>query len=102
MYDGIIAKKWKCAEVMLLQASEFLDNPNLYKFESKSLESYQTDLRESDILESMIILELLGIKYASKSGFWRRLKKVATQIDNLEKVNKYEKIFQSALAKKIV
>ncbi len=100
MFDGRIAKKWKCAEIMLFQASEFLEDPSLFKFESSSLESYQTNLREIEILESMINLELLGNQHAFKSGFWRRLKKVATQIDNLEKVNEYEENFQSALAKK--
>ena len=96
MFDGRIAKKWKCAEIMLFQVSEFLENPTLFQFKSMSLDSYKVDLRESEIIESMINLEDIALQNSCKSGFWKRLKKAAIQIEDSEKINEYENYFKVA------
>jgi hypothetical protein len=101
MHNERLAKKWKCAEIMLFQASEFLDEPSLFSFEQIELEQYQFDLRERDIFEAMESLATLGALHNCKSGFWRCIKKVAIQIDAVNKADEYEKTFNIAVSKNV-
>ena len=47
--------------------------------------------------------ELAGIAqaYGCKSGFWRRLKKVAVQMDLPDKSAEYERLFHEALDRSV-
>jgi hypothetical protein len=49
----------------------------------------------------MVELESIPIKHGAKPRFWRRLKKVASNMGNEEKKEEYEQAFHLALAKKV-
>jgi hypothetical protein len=101
MHNERLAKKWKCAEVMLFQAAEFLDEPSLFSFEQIELEQYKFNLREREIFEAMELLATIGILHKCKSGFWKRIQKVAVQIDAVNKADEYEKAFHIAVSKNV-
>ena len=97
MYDERTAKKWKAAEVMLFQASEFLFNPNKFKLVSKSLNDYRENIRSDELEVAMLQLEKIARASGAKSVFWRRIKKVADQMDLHDKSEEYELAFHDAL-----
>ncbi|MDF5308373.1 hypothetical protein P3633_08970 [Vibrio parahaemolyticus] len=101
MHSDRIAKKWKSAEIMLFQAADFLDDPSLFVFEKIDLESYLLDSREVDIFNAMESLAMLGTSNSHKPSFWKRLKKVAIQINAIEQANKYEELFQTTFEKNV-
>jgi len=101
VFDDRLAKKWKCAEVMLFQAAEFIQAPNLFTFTAKDLKEYNLDLREIEISEAMNELAIIGEQSFTKPAFWRRLKKVAVQIDNSDKADLFEIKFHQALLKNV-
>ena len=98
MYDEKTAKKWWAAEAMLVQASDFLITPDKFVLERKSIKHYEKDLRKDELKASMLQLEDIAKKHGAESGFWRRIKKAATQMDLHEKVDEYESAFHEALA----
>lgn len=85
---------------MLLQAANFLDDPDLFYLDVQDLADYRFNSRENELRESMLKLESLALANGAKSGFWRRIKKVAEQLKNAEKADEYEKRFHEALSKK--
>ena len=98
MQKNKIPKYWKVAEIQLIQAAEFLNDPSLFSINEYSIDDYAENTRESDLLNSMLQLERIAKEHGCKTGFWRRLKKVATQLELTEKINNYEREFQNALS----
>jgi hypothetical protein len=98
VHDARLAKKWKSAEVMLFQAAQFLDDPSIFSFAAIELEQYRFDLRKLEITNAMNELALLGEHFSTKPSFWRRIEKVAKQIDATDKAKEFEHKFHKALA----
>ena len=94
-----LPKYWKVAETQIKQASEFLDNPNLFSCKEYTLESYAKVNRKTELTSLMLELEKVAKNNGCKTGFWRRIKKVATQLELPEKVEEYEREFHSSLSK---
>ena len=76
------------------------NDPTLFSFEEQSVESYETNTRASELEEAMLNLENIAKKNGCKSGFWRRIQKVAVQLKLNEKAEEYEREFHSALSNK--
>lgn len=98
MIDAKLAKKWKSAEIMLRQASEFLHEPTRFSLTASELEDYKQYLRVNELGLAMEELESIALEFGAKSGFWRRLKKAAIQMDLVEKSEEYEVQFHKALS----
>ena len=96
-------KYWKVDEIQIKQASEFLNDPNLFSSKEYSLESYTQNMPKTELTSLMLELELeleeIAKKHGCKTGFWRRIKKVATQLELPEKIEEYEREFHSSLSK---
>ena len=84
---------------MLRHATEFLHNSALYTTTQHSDENDDLQELASVLFEEMLILESLAFKFGCKSGFWRRLQKVAAQLDAQVKIEEYEENFHEALRK---
>ncbi len=95
------AKSWKTAEVQINQASEFLNKPKLYSLQEFPVESYENNTREKELIKAMLELENIAKNNGCKSGFWRRIKKVAVQLKLEKKIEEYESEFHTALSKNI-
>ena len=102
MVDPKLVKKWKAIEVMLVQAAEFLLEPNRFKLEQKELKDYQEYLRANELQLAMEELEAIAYRYGARSGFWRRLQKAAINMNLQDKVEEYEQAFHEALSNKNV
>lgn len=101
MEDDRAAKKWKVMEVMLIQAAELLHQSKEFKLLEQSREEYRYNTRENELREAMIELENIARRSGAKSGFWRRIKKAAMLIEDADKINEYEELFNTVLAKKV-
>ncbi|MDO6526756.1 hypothetical protein Q4519_13780 [Motilimonas sp. 1_MG-2023] len=101
MFEHRLAKKWKVIEVQLTQAAEFLHEPERFGLEEKDLAEYREYLRVNELGLAMEVLEDIAYEHGAKSGFWRRLKKVAETMELQDKVEEYEKAFHNALAKNV-
>ena len=99
MYEARLVKKWKVIEVQLNQAAQFLNQPEICSLSDQEFADYRFDLREEELTEAMGKLEEIARVHGAKSGFWKRIKKVAESIGNQEKVSEYEEQFHAALAK---
>lgn len=98
MNDAFTTKHWKVAETMLFQASEFLHDPKQFSLEEQEFADYRFNSRSNELIEAMYQLETIALNQGAKSGFWRRLKKVAEHLEFTEKVNQYETRFHEALS----
>ena len=99
MTDPRLVKKWKVVEIMLVQASEWLFEPNNFKLGQKSMAEYEKYLRANELELAMLELEAIAYKHGAKSGFWRRLQKAAITMELQYKVDEYESAFHDALSK---
>ena len=95
--DPKIVKNSRVVEVMLIQASQFLCDPSQYQLAKWTKEQYEADLRLVELTESMLELEAIAMTHGAKSAFWRRLKKVAIQLELDDKIEEYETRFHKAL-----
>ena len=84
---------------MLCQAAEFLYYPHLFELQEWTKEQYEQDLRLRELTDSMLKLESVALTSGAKTGFWRRLKKAAVQLDLSDKAEEYEQQFHKALSK---
>lgn len=84
---------------MLVQASELLFEPKIFKLEQKSIAEYQKYLRANELELAMLELEAIAYEHGAKSGFWRRLQKAAMTMELQYKVEEYESAFHDALSK---
>src|SRR5262245_49183862 len=80
------ANRSKIIEVQLHQAGELLLQPKRFKLKCRTLENYERDLRLENLEAAMNKLEALASEYGARSGFWRRLKKVAQTLGRDAKV----------------
>ncbi len=101
MNDPRTTKQWKAIEVQIQQASDFLNNPKLFKLNEYPLESYIINTREKELKQAMLELENIAKENGCKSGFWRRLQKAAINMGEKSKVEEYENEFHSALSKNV-
>ena len=92
-----IPKNWKIIEIQISQASEFLNDPSLFIVKEFSIESYAQNTRETELTALMLKLEEVAKKHGCKTGFWRRIKKVAIQLELPEKIKEYEREFHASL-----
>lgn len=97
MNDARTTKYWKVTETMLLQASEFLNNPVVFKLKEQEFAEYRFNSRERELREAMRELEKMAKSIGAKSGFWRRIKKVAEHLGDTERANEYEEKFHKAI-----
>ncbi len=100
MNDPRLTKHWKVVEVMLNQASEFLHEPERFSIKEQELEYYADYINNSEFELAMDELAAIAKAFGCKSGFWRRLKKVADQMELYTKSAEYEKEFHLALKAK--
>lgn len=101
MNSDRLAKHWKIVEVQLNQAAEFLTEPCRFSVKKMELEDYSGFVDSNEF--ELAMEELAGVAQAHgcKSGFWRRLKKVAVQMDLPEKAAEYERLFHEALDRNV-
>ena len=97
------SQEMKCwsATVQLELAAEFLKKPDTYKWVWRPIRT--KDLKRAEILlwVTMVRLETLGRVNGAKTGFWRRIRKVAETLGDGEKVCQYEHEFHCSLKKNI-
>jgi len=101
MNDPRLVKKWKAIEIQLIQAAEFLLEPDNFKLEQKELKEYQEYLRVNEFELAMDELAAIAKEHGAKSGFWRRLQKAASNMELRGKVEEYEQEFHEALSKNV-
>ncbi|MEO1582704.1 MAG: hypothetical protein AAFR91_12775 [Pseudomonadota bacterium] len=101
MNDARLTKHWKTIEVQLSQAAEFLDEPDRFSMLEKELGEYRDYVDHNEFELAMDELAGIAHEFGCKTGFWRRLKKVAIQMDLDEKAEQYEKLFHDALARNV-
>lgn len=75
-----------------------MNDPSLLIVEEYSLDSYAENTRITELTALMIKLEEVAKKHGCKTGFWRRIKKVATQLELPEKIKEYEREFHHSLS----
>ncbi len=97
MNDPILTKQWEVVEIQLRQASELLNAPRLFKLKEKPFKEYQHYKDNGELESAMEKLEQLAKEKGCKTGFWRRLKKAAIQMNLESKADEYELQFQKAL-----
>jgi len=95
-----IKKHWKVVEVQLNQAAQFLHEPDRFTLVERALEDYRDYVNHNEFELAMDELAGIAQEFGCKSGFWRRLKKVAVQMGLKESAEKYEELFHEALARK--
>jgi hypothetical protein len=86
-------------EVQLGQAAQFLFEPDRFSMAEKDLEEYRSYIDQNEFELAMDELSGIAQEFGCKSGFWRRLKKAAIQMNLNEKAEQYEKLFHEALAR---
>ena len=101
MNNSNLAKKWKSAEIMLSQAAEFLLEPTRFTLAARELEDYEQYIAANELGLAMEELEHIALEFGAKSGFWRRLKKAAIQMELADKSEEYEMRFHQALSNNI-
>ena len=95
--DHAVVKNSLVIEAMLFQAAGFLDDSELFELDNWTKEQYEKDQRIAELTTSMLSLESIALAHGAKSGFWRRLKKVANQLERTDKAEEYERKFHEAL-----
>ena len=93
------AKHWKIIEVQLNQAAQFLTEPDRFRLEERELSQYHDYVDNNEFELAMDELAEIAREFGGKSGFWRRLKKPAMQMNLPDKAAQYEALFQKALAR---
>ena len=91
-------KYWKIVEAQLRQAREFLHSPEEVVIPDRGLDAYEEYVDNGEFASAMEALATSARQSGCKSGFWRRLKKVATQLGLHESADQYERCFHEALA----
>ena len=99
MNDTKEVKRLWVAQAQLRQAADFLSEPSKFKLPENSIMEIKYNLRRPHLEKFMIELEMLALEIGCKSGFWRRLKKVAETLDAQTKMGQYEAEFHRALAR---
>ncbi|WP_455201321.1 hypothetical protein [Kaarinaea lacus] len=98
MNDPLETRKSWFVECQLSNAAQFLSEPSKYNPPKYGIGEYKFNLRRYELEKSMIELEMLALKIGCKSGFWRRLQRVAEDLDTQAKAGQYEREFHKALA----
>lgn len=83
-------KSSKIAEVQLRQAAELLREPRAFRLPSLDASEYARDLRRESLEQAMVELERIARSIGCRSGFWRRLEKVAETLQLYDAAQKYE------------
>ena len=99
MNDEKLTKHWKIVEIQLRQAAMFLHEPSRFTIEDRELDDYRHYVDHNEFELAMDELAGIAEEFGCKSGFWRRLKKVAIQMNLSEKADHYELQFHNALSR---
>ena len=97
MNDPVLTKQWKVVEIQLRQASELLTDPKLFKLKEKPFQEYRYYEDNGEFESAMDELAKLAKEKGCRTGFWRRIKKVAIQMNLKSKAEEYETQFHKSL-----
>ncbi len=98
MSDSRLTKHWKVVEVQLRQAADFLTEPERFSIPDRELRDYEGYIDNNEFELAMDELAEIAIEYGCRSGFWRRIKKAAIQMELKDKAKEYERQFHKSLA----
>lgn len=76
-----------------MQASQFLNEPSRFSLPERELRQYRNYQDDGEFSRALDEVAMIATKYGCKSGFWRRLKKPALQMELHEKAQEFEKRF---------